>query len=68
MSTKELIEAEIAAMDERHLDELYALIKKFSQSQRETRIGGLNPGSISTTEDFDEPSPDEFRLSETDKL
>lgn len=25
-----------------------------------SRVGNLNPGSISTTEDFDAPLPDEF--------
>lgn len=28
------------------------------------RIGNLNPGSITTTEDFDAPLPDEFWLGE----
>ncbi len=28
------------------------------------RVGNLNPGSIVTTEDFDEPLPDEFWLGD----
>ena len=28
--------------------------------QQNQRIGNLNPGSISTSDDFDEPLPDEF--------
>lgn len=28
------------------------------------RIGNLNPGSISTTEDFDAPLPDDFWMGE----
>jgi len=30
--------------------------------QQKARIGNLNPGSISTTEDFDAELPDEFWL------
>lgn len=29
-------------------------------SQPKSRIGNLNPGSILTTDDFDDPLPDEF--------
>lgn len=29
-------------------------------TQQKPRIGNLNPGSISTTEDFDAPLPDEL--------
>ena len=32
--------------------------------QQRMRIGNLNPGSISTTEDFDAPLPDEFWLGD----
>lgn len=30
--------------------------------ERRPRIGNLNPGSITTSEDFDAPLPDEFWL------
>lgn len=62
MSTKELIEAEIETMDEKQLNELYPIVNQFAQSRKQGRVGGLNPGSITTTEDFDEPLPDEFWL------
>lgn len=32
--------------------------------QQKSRIGNLNPGSISTTEDFAAPLPDEFWMGE----
>ena len=67
MSIKEGIMAEIEAMDEKHLEEIYAVIKQFSQAQKEKRIGGLNPSSITTTKDFDAPLPDEFWLDKSNK-
>ena len=33
-------------------------------SQVDKRIGNLNPGSISTSDDFDAPLPDEFWTGE----
>lgn len=33
-------------------------------SQQKTRVGNLNPDSISTAEDFDAPLPDEFWMDD----
>jgi antitoxin (DNA-binding transcriptional repressor) of toxin-antitoxin stability system len=33
-------------------------------AQQNPRVGNLNPGSISTTEDFDAPLPDEFWMGD----
>ena len=62
MSTKELIQSEIETMSEEQLRALYPIVKQFAEVKKTGRVGGLNPGSITTTEDFDEPLPDEFWL------
>lgn len=41
MTTKELIVSEIGRLDERELDELYDLIKKFSAKKRHVPSGSL---------------------------
>jgi hypothetical protein len=41
MTTKELIVSEIGRLDERELDELYDLIKKFSAKKRRVPSGSL---------------------------
>ena len=64
MSTKELIKAEIETMNEKQLNDIYSLVKQLSQTSQRKRVGGLNPGSITVSEDFDEPLPDEFWLGE----
>jgi antitoxin (DNA-binding transcriptional repressor) of toxin-antitoxin stability system len=37
-----------------------ALARLVPMATPKARTGNLNPGSISTTEDFDDPLPDEF--------
>ena len=37
-----------------------ALARLVPVAQQKARVGNLNPGSISTTDDFDVPLPDEF--------
>lgn len=44
-------------------DRRLALLAPFIEHQK--RIGNLNPGSIVTTDDFDDPLPDEFWLGTT---
>jgi hypothetical protein len=41
MSTKELIQAEIDPLSDEELDELYALIKNFTQSKRHAKPRSL---------------------------
>lgn len=48
----------IIAKDDQTLARLVPVV------QQKTRIGNLNPGSISTSEDFDAPLPDEFWLGD----
>lgn len=48
----------IIAKDDQTLARLVPVV------QQKARVGNLNPGSISTTEDFDAPLPDEFWLGD----
>ena len=48
----------IIARDEETLARLVPVAKQT------LRVGNLNPGSISTTEDFDAPLPDDFWMGE----
>ncbi|MDQ2731614.1 MAG: toxin-antitoxin (TA) system antitoxin [Armatimonadota bacterium] len=41
-------------------DRTLALLAPFAEQQE--RIGNLHPGAIVTTDDFDDPLPDEFWL------
>lgn len=49
----------IIAKDDKPLARLVAVV-----AERKQRIGNLNPGSIITSDDFDEPLPDEFWTGE----
>ena len=56
MTTKELIQAEIETLSEEELDELYAVIKHFAQSKRDTQqqsfMAKLKRIQIDAPEDF----------------
>ncbi|BAY46037.1 hypothetical protein SAMD00079811_36440 [Scytonema sp. HK-05] len=56
MSTKEKIQAEIDNLDEKHLDELYLLIKNFTQSKQSSQklsfMSKLKQIKIDAPEDF----------------
>ncbi|KAB8317151.1 hypothetical protein SD81_017575 [Tolypothrix campylonemoides VB511288] len=56
MSTKEKIQAEIDNLDEKYLDELYLLIKNFTQSkqslQKPSFMSKLKQIKIDAPEDF----------------
>ena len=56
MTTKELIHAEIDRIDEQDLDELYKLVKEFTQakqqSQKQSLMSKLRSIEIDAPEDF----------------
>ena len=56
MTTKELIQAEIATLSDEHLDELYALIKNFVYARRRTKkqsfMAKLKSITIDAPQDF----------------
>lgn len=55
MSTKELIEAEIQAMDETQLNELYPIVKQFAEAKKgepQSFMAKLRSIKIDAPEDF----------------
>ena len=56
MTTKELIQAEIATLSDEHLDELYALIKHFvdarRHAQKQSLMAKLKNITIDAPQDF----------------
>ncbi|MGH8000282.1 MAG: hypothetical protein ACREPR_12835 [Brasilonema sp.] len=56
MNTKEKIQAEIDNLDEKHLDELYSLIKSFTKSKQSSNkrsfMSKLKQIKIDAPEDF----------------